>query len=104
MAPPLPEAFRCPCSDRLNIQAGSLFTPTGSHHRPKLEDDVLVTFALLLKREQLSSDWLTDVSRLLHRRVKLFTFIFALSDFCEFGPIVKTSPRKPLPIRRSRVR
>lgn len=55
-----------------------------------------MTFALLLKREQLSSDWLGDVSRLLHRRVKLFTFIFALSDFCEFGPILKTSPRKPL--------
>lgn len=61
-------------------------------------------FALPLKREQLSSDWLGDVRRLLRCRVKLFTFIFALSDFCEFGPILKMSPRKPLPVRRSRVR
>lgn len=61
-------------------------------------------FALPLKREQLSSDWLGDVRRPLRRRVKLFTFIFALSDFCEFGPILKMSPRKPLPVRRSRIR
>lgn len=63
-----------------------------------------MTFTLLLKRERLSSDWLGDVSRLLHCRVKFFTFIFALSDFCAFGPIVKMSPRKPLPVRRTRVR